>query len=104
MPTSLLEPYRHQAYIPARRALDALTALHKDLIGNTATTLDGARIRKILPLLERYVATLKRIDGDHFNEYPRVVEIIGALNDIHNAALESIIGDLEHSRTEIGNS
>ena len=104
MSSSLLEPYRHQAYLPARRALDALANLHRQLLTNAGTAIDAARIKKILPSLETYVATLRRADGEHFAEYPRVVAIIAGLSEIPSVLLDSIIGDLEHSRTEIGNS
>lgn len=103
MPSSLLEPYRHQAYIPARRALDALLSLHRQLTSDSTAQLTAARIRKVLPALEAFVTTLRRADGEHFEEYPRVVSIIEALSEIQADALDSIIGDLEHSRTEIGN-
>lgn len=103
MPSSLLEPYRHQAYIPARRALDALAAVHRALMVDNAAPLSAARIKKILPELEAYVATLRRADGEHFEEYARIVSIIAALSEVQSDALDSIIGDLEHSRTEIGN-
>ncbi|HEX3912464.1 MAG TPA: hypothetical protein VHW71_03060 [Steroidobacteraceae bacterium] len=104
MPSSLLEPYRHQAYIPARRALDALIGLQRKLAGDSAATLGAARIGKILPELSAYVATLRRADAEHLGEYARVVWIIAALSAIQSDSLDSIIGDLEHSRTEIGNA
>lgn len=104
MPSNLLEPYRHQAYIPARRALDALTKLHIVWLNDAPARLDAARIKKVLPSLEIYVSTLRRADGDHFGAYPLVVRIIEELRCIECAALESIIGDLEHSRTEIDNA
>jgi hypothetical protein len=104
MPSNLLEPYRHQAYIPARRALDALAKLHADWLRNEPARLDAARIKATLPSLEIYVATLRRADGDHFAAYPLIVSIIAELRHIECRALDSIIGDLEHSRTEIDNA
>src|SRR5579862_9724022 len=104
MPANLLEPYRHQAYIPARRALDALTKLHGEWLNNAPARLDAARIKSILPSLETYVATLRRADGDHFAAYPLIVWIIAELRHIESGALDSIVGDLEHSPTEIDNS
>ena len=104
MASSLLEPYRHQAYIPARRALDALTRLLREWLNSPAASLDAARLKRILPSLETYVATLRSPEGDHLGEYPRIVAIIADLSDFHSAALDSIVGDLEHSRTEIGNN
>ena len=104
MPSNLLEPYRHQAYIAARRALDALTKLHDEWLNGTPARLDAARIKRLLPSLESYVETLRRADGDHFDAYPLVVWTIAELRDIGSGALDSIIGDLEHSRTEIDNA
>jgi len=104
MASHLLEPYRHQAYIPARRALDALTRLHGEWLTHEPARLDAARIKKILPSLETYVSTLRRVDGEHFAAYPLIVGIIAELRTIEGTALESIIGDLEHSRTEIDNA
>jgi hypothetical protein len=104
MASHLLEPYRHQAYIPARRALDALTKLHGEWLNHEPARLDAARIKKILPSLETYVSTLRRVDGEHFAAYPLIVGIIAELRTIEGTALESIIGDLEHSRTEIDNA
>jgi hypothetical protein len=104
MPSHLLEPYRHQAYIPARRALDALTKLHGEWLNSAPARLDAARIRKILPPLESYVSTLRRADGDHLDAYPLIVSIIAELRGIDCGALDSIVGDLEHSRTEIDNA
>jgi hypothetical protein len=104
MASHLLEPYRHQAYIPARRALDALIMLHGEWHNHEPVRLDAARIKKILPSLETYVSTLRRVDGKHFAAYPLIVMIIGELRNIEYAALDSIIGDLEHSRTEIDNA
>jgi hypothetical protein len=104
MPSHLLEPYRHQAYIPARRALDALTKLHDEWLNNEPTHLDAARLKKVLVSLDTYVATLRRVDGDHFAAYPLIVRMIAELRTIECGALDSIIGDLEHSRTEIDNA
>jgi hypothetical protein len=104
MPSSLLEPYRHQAYIPARRALDALTQLQREWTNSPAVRLDAARLKRIMTSLETYVATLRSPKGDHLGEYPRVVALIAELSDFQCAALESIVGDLEHSRTEIDNN
>lgn len=104
MPPSLLEPYRHQAYIPARRALDALTKLYAQWLNDSPARLDAARLKKLLQSLETYVATLRRADGDHFDAYPLIVGIIAELRSIECAALDSIVGDLEHSRTEIDNA
>ena len=104
MPTHLLEPYRHQAYIPARRALNALTQLYGEWNAAAPARLDAARIKQILPSLQTYVATLQRAHGNHLDEYPRVVSIIAELRSIEGAALDAIIGDLEHSRTEIDNA
>jgi hypothetical protein len=104
MPSHLLEPYRHQAYIPARRALSALTRLYSEWNAASPARLDAARIKPILPSLETYVATLRRADGNHLDEYPRIVSIIAELRSIQGAALDNIIGDLEHSRTEIDNA
>jgi hypothetical protein len=104
MPSHLLEPYRHQAYIPARRALDALTKLHGEWLSNAPTRLDAARIKNVLLSLDTYVATLRRVDGDHFDAYPLIVWMLAELRNIECGALDSIIGDLEHSRTEIDNA
>jgi hypothetical protein len=104
MPSSLLEPYRHQAYIPARRALDALTLLQRQWMNSPAASLDAARLKRIISSLEKYVATLRSPEGDHLGEYPRVVAIIDDLSDFRSPALDSIVGDLEHSRTEIDNN
>jgi hypothetical protein len=104
MPHHLLEPYRHQAYIPARRALDALKKLHREWLQNAFESFNAARVNKVLPSLETYVATLRRVDGEHLAAYPLVVWIIAELRNIEHDALDSIIGDLEHSRTEIDNA
>jgi hypothetical protein len=104
MPSHLLEPYRHQAYIPARRALNDLTRLYGEWNAALPARLDAARIKQILPSLEAYVATLQRADGNHLGEYPRIVSILAELRRIEDAALDSVIGDLEHSRTEIDNT
>ena len=104
MPSHLLEPYRHQAYIPARRALSDLTQLYGKWNSALPARLDAARIKQVLPSLETYVTTLRQADGNHLGEYPRIVSIIAELRGIEDAALDSIIGDLEHSRTEIDNA
>ena len=104
MPSHLLEPFRHQAYIPARRALNDLTRLYGEWNAALPARLDAARIKQILPSLETYVTTLQRADGNHLGEYPRIVSILAELRRIEDAALDSIIGDLEHSRTEIDNA
>jgi hypothetical protein len=104
MPSHLLEPYRHQAYIPARRALNTLIHLYGEWNAALPARLDAARIKQVLPSLETYVATLQRAAGNHLGEYPRIVSIIADLRSIGGAALDSIIGDLEHSRTEIDNA
>jgi hypothetical protein len=104
MPASLLEPYRHQAYIPARRALDALAKLHDDWVNDPAAHPNAAQIKKILPSLRTYVETLRQAHGNHFATYPLIVWIIYELRQIECGALDSIIGDLEHSRTEIDNA
>jgi hypothetical protein len=101
MASHLLEPYRHQAYIPARRALDALTKLHGEWLKHEPSRLDTARIKKMLSSLETYVSALR---GEHFAAYPLIVGVIAELRTIECAALDSIIGDLEHSRTEIDNA
>jgi len=48
--------------------------------------------------------TGRRETVDHLGAYPRVAAIIAELNEFQSAALDSIVGDLEHSRTEIDNN
>jgi hypothetical protein len=50
------------------------------------------------------VATLRSPKGDHLGEYPRVAAIIAELSAFQSPAFGSIVGDLEHSRTEIDNN